>query len=170
MHAHGWKIRTCTGAGGAGVREGAVTDQEEGGGSRERGRPSSRSSPKGFKLDEAMSSLRITGSLGGDGSSWALGLERDGGTGAPMLDLAGSEHEHRPRQDSSRSPLPHDDAAGGEDDASVLDTLLQRNVSAFLCASISVSFLHSVSYVWSLMCGVHSVGCMICSSRSVFPM
>lgn len=118
------------------MKEGATTDQEEAGGQRERGRTMNAPLPKaGFKLEDAMSYLRISGA---DGSGSALGGEGaggggGGGGGAPLaLELAGNEHEiQRSRQDSSRSPLPHEagNAAGGEDDASVLDTPLQRNVS-----------------------------------------
>ena len=99
------------------VKEGAATDQEEGGGGqRERGRPSSAHSPKASssKVEEELSVLRIGGLTEGDGLSSVGGV----------LDSA----EHRGRQDSSRSPLPHENGAGGEDDASVLDTPLQDKV------------------------------------------
>lgn len=129
----------------AGVKEGATTDQEEGGGQRERGRTMNAPLPKtGYKLEDAMSYLRISGA---DGSGSALGGEgagggAGGGGGAPLaLELAGNEHEiHRARQDSSRSPLPHEagNAAGGEDDASVLDTPLQRNVSVVVLVVVLV--------------------------------
>eukprot|EP00903_Cladosiphon_okamuranus_P019148 g17614.t2 len=92
------------GTAGVNVKEGAATDQEEGGGGqRERGRPTSAHSAKSSssKVEDELSVLRIGGLAGADGS------------------------EHRGRQDSSRSPLPHENGAGGEDDASVLDTPLQ---------------------------------------------
>ncbi|CAN0400253.1 unnamed protein product [Pylaiella littoralis] len=96
----------------AGVKEGAATDQEEGGGGqRNRGRATSTQSgkPSWSKVEEELSVLRIGGMMGADGVS-------SGGDGV----------DHRGRQDSSRSPLPHDNGAGGEDDASVLDTPLQE--------------------------------------------
>lgn len=98
----------------AGVKEGAATDQEEGGGGqRNRGRATSTQSgkPSWSKVEEELSVLRIGGMMGADGVS-------SGGDGV----------DHRGRQDSSRSPLPHDNGAGGEDDASVLDTPLQEKV------------------------------------------
>lgn len=98
----------------AGVKEEAATDQEEGGGGqRDRGRPTSAQSakPSSLKVEEELSVLRIGGIIGADGVS-------SGGDGV----------DHRGRQDSSRSPLPHDNGAGGEDDASVLDTPLQEKV------------------------------------------
>eukprot|EP00752_Nemacystus_decipiens_P007718 g6901.t1 len=104
----------------AGVKEGAATDQEEGGGrQRERGRPTSAHSAKSSssKADEGLSMLRIGGTAGADGVSSGA----DGPAGG-LLDSG----EHRGRQDSSRSPLPHENGAGGEDDASVLDTPLQE--------------------------------------------
>lgn len=107
------------GRGTAGVKEGAATDQEEGGsGQRERGRPSSAQSAKSLssKVEEELSVLRIGGMMGAEGVS-------SGGVGG-LLDNG----EHRGRQDSSRSPLPHENGAGGEDDASVLDTPLQNKV------------------------------------------
>lgn len=105
-----------------GVKEGAATDQEEGGGGqRERGRPTSAQSAKSSssKVEEDLSVLRIGGMMGADGVS-------SGGDG-PVGGLLDSG-EHRGRQDSSRSPLPHENGAGGEDDASVLDTPLQDKV------------------------------------------
>lgn len=104
----------------AGVKEGAATDQEEGGGGqRDRGRPPSALSakPLSSKVEEGLSVLRIGGMVGADGAS-------SGGEGA----------DHRGRQDSSRSPLPHDNGAGGEDDASVLDTPLQDKVRLVDCS------------------------------------
>lgn len=106
----------------AGVKEGAATDQEEGGGGqRERGRPSSAQSAKSSssKVEDELSVLRIGGMAGADGVS-------SGGDG-PVGGLLDSG-DHRGRQDSSRSPLPHENGAGGEDDASVLDTPLQDKV------------------------------------------
>ncbi|CAM9205658.1 unnamed protein product [Ectocarpus sp. 8 AP-2014] len=121
---------TAAGGGGgvagsaAGVKEGATTDQEESGGrggQRERARPTSAQSAKSSsssKVEEELSVLRIGGAgTGADGVSSA----GDGPAGGLLLDSV----EHRVRQDSSRSPLPHENAAGGEDDASVLDTPLQ---------------------------------------------
>lgn len=115
---------------GAGVKEGAATDQEEGGGSRERGRPTNTFSDKSFKLDDALSALRIAERSDADG----VGLvERD--VARPALFVEGVSGEHRGRQDSSRSPLPHENASqhdntsAEEDDASVPDTPVQRNVS-----------------------------------------
>lgn len=104
----------------AGVKEGSATDQEEGGGQRERGRPSSALSGKSSKIEDGLSSLRIGVTTGTDGVSGG-----DGGAGGGLLEGG----EHWGRQDSSRSPLPHHNAAGGEDDASVLDTPLQDMVS-----------------------------------------
>eukprot|EP00904_Undaria_pinnatifida_P004994 jgi/Undpi1/1624/HiC_scaffold_11.g05014.m1 len=104
------------GGAGAGVKEGAATDQEEGGGRRERGRPTSALSSTPSKIGDGLSLLRI-GLAGAEGFP---GGEAVGG-GALLLDNG----EQRARQDSSRSPLPHENAAGGEDDASVLDTPLQ---------------------------------------------
>lgn len=125
---------TAAGGGGgvagsaAGVKEGATTDQEESGGrggQRERARPTSaqsaKSSSSSSKVEEELSVLRIGGTgTGADGVSSA----GDGPAGGLLLDSV----EHRVRQDSSRSPLPHENAAGGEDDASVLDTPLQDKV------------------------------------------
>lgn len=111
------------GRGTAGVKEGSATDQEEGGGGqRDRGRPSSAQSAKSSssKVEEELSVLRIGGMTGADG----LSSGGDGGPGSGLLDSG----EHRGRQDSSRSPLPHENGAGGEDDASVLDTPLQDKV------------------------------------------
>lgn len=108
----------------AGVKEGAATDQEEsggGGGQRERARPTSAQSAKSSsssKVEEELSVLGVGGvGTGADGVS----STGDGPAGGLLL-------EHRVRQDSSRSPLPHENAAGGEDDASVLDTPLQDKV------------------------------------------
>lgn len=119
----------------AGVKEGAATDQEEGGGGqRERGRPTSAHSAKSSssKVEEELSVLRIGGMAGADGVS-------SGGDGpAGGLDSG----EHRGRQDSSRSPLPHENGAGGEDDASVLDTPLQDKVrEGRVCKGGSTSYL-----------------------------
>ncbi len=106
-----------------GIKEGAATDQEEGGGvQRERGRPSSAQSAKSSssKVEDELSLLRIGGALtGADGVS-------SGGDG--VSSGVQDNGEHRARQDSSRSPLPHENGAGGEDDASVLDTPLQDKV------------------------------------------
>lgn len=116
-----------TGSAAAGVKEGAATDQEEsggGGGQRERARPTSAQSAKSSsssKVEEELSVLRIGGAgTGADGVSSA----GDGPPGGLLLESV----EQRVRQDSSRSPLPHENAAGGEDDASVLDTPLQDKV------------------------------------------
>ncbi|CAN0118385.1 unnamed protein product, partial [Hapterophycus canaliculatus] len=120
--------RNCSAAGGggtgtgsaAGVKEGATTDQEEsGGGQRQRGRPTSAQSAKSSsKMEEELSVLRIGGGIAGGEEVSAGG---DAAVGGLLLDGG----DHRGRQDSSRSPLPHENAAGGEDDASVLDTPLQ---------------------------------------------
>lgn len=114
------------GGAGAGVKEGAATDQEEGGGRRERGRPTSALSSTPSKIGDGLSLLRI-GLAGAEGFP---GGEAVGG-GALLLDNG----EQRARQDSSRSPLPHENAAGGEDDASVLDTPLQDKVGFSFLAS-----------------------------------
>lgn len=121
------------GLGGSAVKEGAATDQEEGGGSRERGRPNSASSDKSFKLENALSSMRIAPRSGGDGHGHGHGLgEREAPRAALLME--GGAGERRGRADGSRSPLPHDHANGndhagaGEDDASVLDTPLRRQV------------------------------------------
>lgn len=106
------------GTAGVNIKEGAATDQEEGGGGqRERGRPTSAHSAKSSssKVEEELSVLRIGGVAGADVVS----------SGGGLLDGA----EHRGRQDSSRSPLPHENGAGGEDDASVLDTPLRDKVT-----------------------------------------
>lgn len=109
-------------AGGTGVKEGAATDQEESGDQRERGRPASALSAKSSKIEDGLSSLRIrVTTAAADGVSVG-----EGGNDAGFL-LEGGEG--RGRQDSSRSPLPHENGAGGEDDASVLDTPLQDKVS-----------------------------------------
>lgn len=107
------------------VKEGSATDQEESGGQQraERGRPSSASSAKSVKAED-LASLRIGVSAGGEAGT-AESDGAGGGGGGLLFDGV----EHRGRQDSSRSPLPHENAAGGEDDASVLDTPLQDKVS-----------------------------------------
>lgn len=115
----------------AGVKEGATTDQEESsGGQRQRGRPTSAQSAKSSsKMEEELSVLRIGGGVtGGEGAP--SGGEAPGG--GLLLDGG----DHRGRQDSSRSPLPHENAAGGEDDASVLDTPLQDKVRS--CSTLFV--------------------------------
>lgn len=114
----------------AAVREGAATDQEESGsrGQRERGRPSSPQSAKSSKVEDPLSSLRVGVTSAGEGVS----VVDDGGAVSGLLDGV----DTRGRQDSSRSPLPHENAAGGEDDASVLDTPLQDQVRLliFVCS------------------------------------
>lgn len=130
----------------AGVKEGAATDQEEGGGGqRERGRPTSAHSAKSSssKVEEELSVLRIGGIAGADGVS-------SGGDG-PAGGLLDSG-EHRGRQDSSRSPLPHENGAGGEDDASVLDTPLQDKVREGRVCGSSTWGACCPRWCWSRFC------------------
>lgn len=129
----------------AGVKEGATTDQEEsGGGQRQRGRPTSAQSAKSSsKMEEELSVLRIGGGVaGGEGVS--------SGGDAPVGGLLLEGGDHRGRQDSSRSPLPHENAAGGEDDASVLDTPLQDKVRSYVYPSSESSA--AVGDGWLILC------------------
>lgn len=129
-HIHHHPFSGTSGTGGSvGVREGAATDQEESGCQRERGRPSSALlAPKPSKAEDGgLSSLRFGVAVGGTEASLGSGTVEQTSTGGalgPVLEGA----ERRSRQDSSRSPLPHQNASGGEDDASVLDTPLQEKV------------------------------------------
>lgn len=129
-HQHHHQFSGTSGTGGSvGVREGAATDQEESGCQRERGRPNSASlAPKPSKAEDGgLSSLRFGVAVGGGEVSFGSGTGEQASTGGALVPvLEGAER--RSRQDSSRSPLPHQNASGGEDDASVLDTPLQEKV------------------------------------------